>query len=976
VTELPEQGAGTVDILLSAQAVNLRDKFSHAWQEARGSGPEPDIDAYLVDFVEPERSKLAGVLEDIAHRFRHPQFPENTEVLQSGGPEPTPNHCGKPVDRATTTLACADGVHSSGETENTDFVLTGVALETLKSDLATVAGYDVLEILGRGAMGVVYKARQRSLKRVVALKMILAGGHASEAELARFRNEAEAVAHLQHPHIVQVYEVGEIDGCPYLALEYVDGGSLQKRTSGLPQPALPAAQLVQVLAQTMDFAHRRGIAHRDLKPANVLLSAPMLAGQSGSTNSASPWSDQLYGMPKIADFGLAKRLENDAGQTRTGTILGTPSYMAPEQAEGKSRDVGTAADQYALGAILYELLTGRPPFQGATVWETLNQVRSEEPVPPSRLQPRVPRDLETICLKALEKEPSKRYADTGALADDLRRFVAGEPIHARSISRHERFWRWCRRDPLVAGLMALVCILVLYGTGYTWLSYYQIRLEKAATEEQRQIALKNQRQAEEHAEQARQSQDRADKQRSLALKTLGTLIAQVQRELNGADDVLEVRRKLVEEALRGLNEVAKSTEPAGLLDKNMAEAYFQLGGVFAELDQTEEAYRQYRRGYDALAELAERDPTNDRAKGDLAAALTKIGDMRRRFQGEEAARSDYLKALNLRKELVEHPRDYGYAPEEAQRELANAYAQLATTSPDPADAWQNHHQALEIRRELLAGQPGDEGLEEELAKSYLGLGDKSYHLGKPQEAQAYYQGGLDLYEKLVAKHSRSPHLRQLLGLAWEGQGITSLFSGDALRARKQLTNAVQNYEQTVRLAPRNVSYREDLARGAYALASAALRLGDAKIADQHYAQALKIREARMHTNPNDVSLQKSYMVTLARCGHVDRAVQEAEKIRKSLSKDNGALYGIACCYALCVSATGRGKDAQALSADERGRRQRYAQQAIAALQQAVEHGFKDLIGLETDPDLDSIRVEAGYKSVVERLKNAVAALKN
>jgi serine/threonine protein kinase len=231
-------------------------------------------------------------------------------------------------------------------------------------ELPSVAGYQILGILGRGAMGVVYKARQRGLQRIVALKMILAGGHASESEVARFRSEAEAVGQLQHPNIVQVYEVGEQDGCPFFSLEFVDGGSLNKKIAGEPQPIRPAAHLVMLLAQGMEAAHQKGIIHRDLKPSNVMLTQPRQPGSSGSSAGAL-LSESHYGVPKIADFGLAKRLEDESGQTRSGAILGTPSYMAPEQAEGRSKQVGPLADVYALGAVLYELLTGRPPFRGA-----------------------------------------------------------------------------------------------------------------------------------------------------------------------------------------------------------------------------------------------------------------------------------------------------------------------------------------------------------------------------------------------------------------------------------------------------------------------------------------------------------------------------------------------------------------------------------------------------------------------------------
>jgi serine/threonine protein kinase/Tfp pilus assembly protein PilF len=330
--------------------------------------------------------------------------------------------------------------------------------EASSPKLPEVPGYEIVAELGRGGMGVVYQARQCSLKRLVALKMILAGLHADSRARMRFRTEAEAAARLQHPNIVQIHEVGEHDGKPFLSLEYVEGGSLLGKVAGTPQPEREAARLVETLARAVQYTHQRGILHRDLKPNNVLLTAD--------------------GTPKIADFGLAKILDTDIGPTRGEALLGTPSYMAPELAVGDTKKVGAAADVYSLGAILYELLTARAPFQGATPLSTLEQVRTQEPVPPRRLRHSVSPDLETICLKCLEKEPGKRYASAEALADDLHCFLEGQPIQARPIPVRQRLWRCARRCPprvawsLVAA--ALVSLLPM-----AW-SYFRVADQLAA----------------------------------------------------------------------------------------------------------------------------------------------------------------------------------------------------------------------------------------------------------------------------------------------------------------------------------------------------------------------------------------------------------------------------------------------------------------------------------------------------------------
>ena len=310
-----------------------------------------------------------------------------------------------------------------------------------------VAGYEIFEEVGRGGMSVVYRARQVSPSRVVALKVLLAGEHADAERRARFLAEADAFARLRHPNVVQIYEVGEHGGLPFLALEFVEGVTLADRLGGAPLPPRQAAELAEKLARAIHAAHRAGVVHRDLKPANVLLAAD--------------------GTPKVTDFGLAKQEESDL--TATGAVLGTPSYMAPEQAEGRTHEVGPPADVYALGTILYEALTGRPPFRGATHLETLDQVRTREPVAPSQLRAKLPRDLDTVCLTCLRKEPAARYASAEALADDLGRFLRNEPIRARRTGPVGVTWRWCRRNPAVAALLGTVAVLlVALAAGSLW----------------------------------------------------------------------------------------------------------------------------------------------------------------------------------------------------------------------------------------------------------------------------------------------------------------------------------------------------------------------------------------------------------------------------------------------------------------------------------------------------------------------------
>jgi RNA polymerase sigma-70 factor (subfamily 1) len=331
--------------------------------------------------------------------------------------------------------------------------------------VGTFGEYELLRVLGHGGMGVVYEARHRRLNRVVALKMIPTGRWTFEAELQRFRNEAEAVALLDHPDIVPVYEVGEIDGRPYFSMKRVDGGALAEQLPRFAADPRAAAALVARVARAVHHAHQRGVLHRDLKPSNVLLDA----------------DDR----PHVTDFGLAKRLggSGEASLTQSGALVGTPGYMAPEQASGVKGAVTTASDVYGLGAILYALLTGGPPFRGDDVLDTLEQVHHRAPEPPRKRNRKVDRDLELICLKCLEKEPRRRYPSAEALAEELDRYLDGRPLaQTRPVGRAERLWRWYRRNAVLATLGAVAALALVAVAVVSTVAYFRL---EAANEQER-----------------------------------------------------------------------------------------------------------------------------------------------------------------------------------------------------------------------------------------------------------------------------------------------------------------------------------------------------------------------------------------------------------------------------------------------------------------------------------------------------------
>lgn len=449
----------------AAQLASLRADQSRRWKE----GSRPSVEEYqaAVPLLQSDTSLLLEfIFGEVSLREELGERPEVDEYLQRF-PDLKETLLARFGSRGTIGVSppkadgsdlpetrIVDNVTPAREPSPTDEVETqGLTpppprgpRPPAQTRLPAVKDFEILDTLGKGGMGVVYKARHTRLDRIVALKMIIHGGHASAESTARFLTEARAVARLQHPHIVQIHEIGDEAGLPFFALEFVEGGSLDRILAGTPQPPLKAAQLLETLARAMHYAHQQGIVHRDLKPANILV-----AGD---------------GQPKITDFGLAKQLADDGGHTRTGQIMGTPRYMAPEQAFGDINAIGPAADIYAMGVILFEMLTGRTPFLSTNVHEILDRVRFEEAVPPSRIEPRTPRDLDTICLKCLQKLPEMRYASALDLAEDLRRFLNHEPIVARPTPLWERARKYAIREKArvaiaATGLVALLALMIV-----------------------------------------------------------------------------------------------------------------------------------------------------------------------------------------------------------------------------------------------------------------------------------------------------------------------------------------------------------------------------------------------------------------------------------------------------------------------------------------------------------------------------------
>jgi serine/threonine-protein kinase len=786
--------------------------------------------------------------------------------------------------------------------------------------LPQVPGYDVLARLGSGGMGVVYQARHRHLQRLVALKMIR-GGAAVEAEnLARFRTEAEAVARLQHPHIVQIFEIGDHAGLPFCALEYCAGGALNRKLAGTPLPPREAAALVEQLARAMQAAHAKGIVHRDLKPANVLLAED--------------------GTPKITDFGLAKRLDA-AGQTLDGAILGTPSYMAPEQARGQSRELGPACDTYALGAILYETLTGRPPFVADDPTATLALVLYEEPVPPRLLNSRVPRDLEIICLKCLRKEAARRYATALDLAEDLRRWRQGQPIQARPVGRLERTLKWARRHPALAVLLLVsaVALLSLASIG-AWLYDTTVRLEDALQLAQSKTAEAHQRavealqrenelrqrtaelqvkseqlqnktaEAQQLAQASQASEAAATRQaqrsrelRDLALATLKTVVFDLNLELSNRPGLQVLREKLLQKAQEGLEKLAEAAEKWGERDHLTMMTHAELGDVYLSLGNTSKAAEHYGECHKIALALARTDPKNAEAQSDLVVSLDRLGYM----------------SLQL-----------------GQLVQAQHYYQ----------------QSLQISQALVQTNPKDKVLQRELAVAMNKLGDVSVQLGQAVRARQYYQQGLEISQALARAAPQDTRAQWDLASSFFKLGNVALQDLHPLQARTWLEEclAITKKVQDKQAAVASLQQRIDFCRAAERAAE------DLDWALQQKAGAQELLLFRV--------------ALLARKGRHADAAETAALLRERTGPDPLPLYRCGWAHAMCLAGVGPDQAAG----------DRYAAAAFAGLQKAQTAGYfktvNDTYWLQNHPSFAALRARPEFAAFWQRCSRAGAFSRN
>jgi tetratricopeptide (TPR) repeat protein len=795
-------------------------------------------------------------------------------------------------------------------------------------DARSFGDYELLQLIAEGGMGLVYKARHHKLGHLVALKVLLAGRFARPSDLERFRNEAETVAALSHPNIVSIHEVGERDGRLYLSLRLLEGGTLADQLSRYPSDPRAAAALLITVAQAVHHAHQRGVLHRDLKPSNILMDSER--------------------RPHVADFGLARRLEGDSGLTETGAILGTPTYMAPEQTVAGRHPLTTAADVYGLGGILYALLTGGPPFQGDDPFDTMMQVRERTPDWPQRRNPRVDRELATICLKCLEKEPARRYASAQDLADDLGRYLRHEPTRARPAGRARRLAKWARRRPALAALVAAVGLFLVTLVAGVLVHNGQLREAAQRASDNEEEAKRQQRLAAEHYSQARD-----------------TIIRMLAR-LEG----------------RGLAEVPRL--------KELSQA------------QLEDALSFYQRTLDAL------DSPDPEVRRDTAVAYRRAADIQQQLRRYQAAADNYRRAIGLLEGLPPEQRD----SVANLTFLAGCYTNLALAQQSLEhwdDAERTHAAVADVLERLARARPGNPAARYGVAENEQQLGSLLQLRGKGDEAETHYDRAVALHAALLDDFPKAATYRAALAQDYINLIAIYMDSNRPAKAGNAFEKAESLLAPLVRAQPENTDYSlklaaaninrsqllrserrsEDARRAldrAIEVTEAALRrepnLGTARVkafnahgaraqlheSQGHWAEAVKDwdRVIELDEQPNPWVRRALRAVTLARAGDHARAATDVKALEGKSEVTADGLLELARALALCV---GQARSDTRLPAGGReALGERYAAGAVALLQRLKEQGGlktpASVASLGTDLDFDSLHDRDDFKKLL------------
>lgn len=826
-----------------------------------------------------------------------------------------------------------------------------------------IGDYQVLSELGRGGMGVVYKARHRKLNRDVALKMILQGNHAGSEALERFIVEARAVAHLQHPGIVQIFDIGEHEQLPYFSLEFVDGSDLQKKLDRQPQDPKYAAEIVAKLAEAMQYAHENGILHRDLKPPNVLLDS--------------------NGEPKITDFGLAKQVDGEEASTGTtmGTIMGSPSYMPPEQARGEVSSLTPRSDLYSLGAILYEMLTGRPPFLAQKPLETVMQVVNSELVSPRDLQPAIPVDIETICMKAMQKEQGARYESCSQLAEDLKRFLAGAPILARPVTKTERLVKWCKRNPKVAVPSALALLGIVSTAIVASWAWQTTAAQAAVIAVERDNAQDERDEAEKQKNIAQLEREKAEQQALFALQNIQFVLTDVDTPLAQREGLSDLRILILEALCERWDKI--DVELAGGLDGQAVPTFmavrFQLAKIFESLDELQKAEREFVKLTEKARERIKTKDGNDATRFNLAHILSMRAPLTKRLNGNSDQAVELLtEAVGLMDDIFENPKPEEGSPSKSQLLATRAMftqnlgverlyrGELAAAVDMVGRSLEDNGRQMEVTRELPEFKKLDEeqqqvaldAKQQEYNRSALTLAYLQLRKGSPEEALELYDTTIsstrEIYERRPEDQARRINLAGFLS----NQGRAYLWLDRAEDALKVLMEAAPIEETLHERDPEDGRKARQLATTYFRLGIAHDLLNQPGKANEWWQKCRDVR-AKLVAQSDDIKNQVGIMLVDARLGNLPNAKKIADQIQANAD-------------ATAENDLDRARSLAQISrhTDDEKEKAAWIDKALSALERAVSSGYSEPFRIENDNDLDPLHDELRFQALVAKLKTS------
>jgi serine/threonine-protein kinase len=825
--------------------------------------------------------------------------------------------------------------------------------------------YELIEEVGRGAFGIVYRARDTELGRTVAVKVPRAGRPAAPGEMDRFLREARNVAQLEHPHIVPVHDAGRDGEACYLVSAFVAGTTLADRLADGRLAPRDAAELAARVADALQHAHRQGVVHRDIKPSNILID-----GQ---------------GEPHLTDFGLAKRDVGEITVTLDGELLGSPAYMSPEQARGEAHRVDGRSDVFSLGVVLYELLTGERPFRGDHLHMIRKQVIEDEPRPPRRLNDRIPRDLETICLKCLGKEPRQRYATAGALADDLRRFLTGRPIQARPIGVLGRSGRWCRRNPAVAALGAALLLVFLGGFAAVTAQWLRARREWARAERNLQLANQS---VDDYF--TKVSQDKLLNQKGmqpLRKELLALALPYYRSFLQQRGDDPKLRAGLARASFRaadiygmlGLEKEASSALRTALLlyqesvraapsdtelSSDLAKVYDRLAVQQRGNGRLDETLASFGEARAIRARLAHDHPDNPAWRHELATSETNTGI----FLFETGRPAEAIRSLRLARDILEGLTVVQPEALEFQDSLAHCSTTIGAAyraNGQPAEALDAFRRAHDVLARLTRDRPDDLDHLRDLAGTSHNIG--IVQLGTaPTEALHAFQEASGIQEKLVVENPAVVDYQSELGMTYSSLGILHLLAGHPDQALRPLEQSRDLRARVVRLVPDDLNSRSELGASLGNLGEALNRLGRYSEASAVFRQAIEQQRLAFEKAPQVAQYRRFLSNCDVGLGQAQRALGRPSEAaataleRKQLWPGHPVeLYNVACELALCVPLVGKGQ--ADLTAAEQAQRRAFGDRAIEALRQAGRAGFKDHSTLKTDRDLDPLRLREDFR---------------